>query len=104
MPRDMGLHPGNVQGYNNLIQIAGSDVVIGHNPEINEDEPINPASEVDKAFQDGLGAGAGAGALPPPPVSVLVEIALPIAVTIDAMVIPCSQKRSLMRSDSVVSS
>ena len=46
MPSDMALHPGNVQGYNNLIQIAGSDVVIGHNPGINEVEPIKPASEV----------------------------------------------------------
>ena len=52
MPSDMALYPGNVQGYNNLIQIVGSDVVIGHNLGINEVEPINPASEVDKAFQE----------------------------------------------------
>ena len=51
MPRNMALHLGNVQEYNNLIQIPGSDVVIGHNPGINEVEPINPTFEVDKAFQ-----------------------------------------------------
>ena len=37
---DMTLHPGNIQGYNNEIQIAGSDAAIGHNPGINEAEPI----------------------------------------------------------------
>ena len=31
-PSDMALHPGNIQGYNNEIQIAGSDAAIGHNP------------------------------------------------------------------------
>lgn len=51
MPSDMALHPGNLQGYNNLILIAASDEVIGHNPRINVSEQINPASEVDKAFQ-----------------------------------------------------
>ena len=30
-PSDMALHPGNIQGYNNEIQIAGSDAAIGHN-------------------------------------------------------------------------
>ena len=35
-PSDMALHPGNIQGYNNEIQIAGSDAAIGHNPGINE--------------------------------------------------------------------
>ena len=50
-PSDMAFHPGNVQGYNNEIQIAGSDAAIGHNPGINEVESINPTSEVDKAFQ-----------------------------------------------------
>ena len=50
-PSDMALHPGNVQGYNNEIQIAGSDAAIGNNPGINEVESINPTSEVDKAFQ-----------------------------------------------------
>ena len=40
------------------------------------------------------GLGAGAGTLPPPPVSAstMVEIAVPIAVRIDAMVIPCSRR------------
>ena len=33
-PSDMALHPGNIQGYNNEIQIAGSDAEIGHNPGI----------------------------------------------------------------------
>ena len=49
MPSDMALHPGNVQGYNNESQIAGSNAVIGHNPGINEAEPIT--SKGDKAFQ-----------------------------------------------------
>ena len=40
-PSDMALHPGNVQGYNNKILIAGTDAAIGHNPEINEVESIN---------------------------------------------------------------
>ena len=50
--------------------------------------------------------GAGTGALPPPPVSAStsVETAMPIAVRIDAMVIPCSRNRVRMRSASVVSS
>ena len=50
--------------------------------------------------------GAGTGALPPPPVSAStsVEIAMPIAVRIDAMVIPCSRNRVRMHSASVVSS
>ena len=33
-PSDMALHPGNIQGYNNEIQIAGSDAAVGHNPGI----------------------------------------------------------------------
>lgn len=33
---DMPLHPDNVQGYNNEIVIAGSDAVVGHNPEIKQ--------------------------------------------------------------------
>ena len=55
----MTLHPGNVQGYNNEIQIAGSDAAIGHNPGINEVESINPTSEVDKAFQGKIASLAG---------------------------------------------
>ena len=39
-PSDMTLHPGNVQGYNNEFQIAGSDAAIGNNPGINEVESI----------------------------------------------------------------
>ena len=52
------------------------------------------------------GLEAGAGALSPPPVSAStrVEIAMPIAVRIDAIVIPCSRNRVRMRSASVVSS
>ena len=49
-PSDMELHMGNVQGYNNEIVIAGSDGVIGHNPGINELEPIS-GTKGDKAFQ-----------------------------------------------------
>ena len=37
-PSDMALHPGNVQGYNKEIVIAGSEAAIGHNPGINESE------------------------------------------------------------------
>ena len=37
-PSDMTLQPGNVQGYNNEIVIAGSEAAIGHNPGINESE------------------------------------------------------------------
>ena len=52
------------------------------------------------------GFGGGVGVIPPPPVSAStrVEIAIPIAVRIDAMVIPCSRKRVRMRLASVVSS
>ena len=53
----MALHPGNIQGYNNEIQIAGSDAVIGHNPGINEAEQI--ASKGDKAFQGKIASPAG---------------------------------------------
>ena len=52
----MALHPGNVQGYNNEIQIFGSDAAIGHNPGINEAETI--ASKVDKAFQGQIASPA----------------------------------------------
>ena len=56
-PSDMALHPDNIQGYNNEIQIAGSDATIGHNPGINEAEPI--ASKGDKAFQGKIASPAG---------------------------------------------
>ena len=45
----MALHPGNVQGYNNEIIIAGSDALIGHNPGINESEP--PQAPSDSTFK-----------------------------------------------------
>ena len=53
----MALHPGNIQGYNNEIQIAGSDAAIGHNPGINEAVPIT--SKDDKAFQGKIASPAG---------------------------------------------
>ena len=53
----MALHPGNIQGHNNKIQIAGSDAAIGHNAGINEAEPI--ASKGDKAFQGKIASPAG---------------------------------------------
>ena len=53
----MALHPGNIQGYNNEIQKAGLDAAIGHNPGINEAEPI--ASKCDKAFQGKIASPAG---------------------------------------------
>ena len=56
-PSDMALHPGNNQGYNNQIQIAGSDAAIGHNPGIDESEPI--ASKGDKAFRGKIASPAG---------------------------------------------
>ena len=56
-PSDMTLHPGNIQGYNNEIQIAGSDVAIGHNPGITEAEPTT--SKGDKAFQGKIASPAG---------------------------------------------
>ncbi|MEW8615755.1 MAG: hypothetical protein AB2610_21570, partial [Candidatus Thiodiazotropha sp.] len=59
MPSVMMLHLGNVQGSNNEIHMAGSDVVIGQNTRINEVEPINPASEVDEAFQGKTASPAG---------------------------------------------
>ena len=56
-PSDMALHPGNIQGYKNEIQIAGSDAAIGHNPGINEAEPI--FSKGDKAFRGKIASPAG---------------------------------------------
>ena len=56
-PSDMARHLGNIQGYNNEIQIAGSDAAIGHNPGIKEAEPI--ASKGDKAFQGKIASPAG---------------------------------------------
>ena len=53
----MALHPGNIQGYNNEIQIAGSDAAIGHNPGLTEAEPI--ASKGDKAFRGKIASPAG---------------------------------------------
>ena len=53
----MALHPCNIQGYNNEIQIAGSDTAIGHNPGINEAEPI--ASKGDKVLQGKIASPAG---------------------------------------------
>ena len=56
-PSGMALHPGNILGYNNEIHIARSDAAIGHNPGINEEEPI--ASKGDKAFQGNIASPAG---------------------------------------------
>ena len=53
----MALHPGNIQGYNNEIQIAGSDAAIGHNSGINEAKPI--ASKGDETFQGKIASLAG---------------------------------------------
>ena len=53
----MALHPGNIQGYNNEMQIAGSDAAIGHNPGIDEANPI--ASKGDKAFQGRIASPVG---------------------------------------------
>ena len=53
----MALYPGNIQRYNNEIQRAGSDAAIGHNPGINEAEPI--ASKGVKAFRGKIASPAG---------------------------------------------
>ena len=44
-PNDMNLHPGNVQGYNKEIVIAGSEAAISHNPGINESEQIGKTTD-----------------------------------------------------------
>ena len=56
-PSDMALHPGNIRGHNNEIQITGSEAAIGHSPGINEAEPI--ATKGDKAFQGKIATPAG---------------------------------------------
>ena len=61
-PSDMAFHPCNIQGYNNKIQIAVSDAAIGHNPGINEVEPIaskDDKAKGDKAFQGKIASPAG---------------------------------------------
>ena len=55
--RATGTPSGQYPGYNNEIQIAGSDAAIGHNPGINKAEPI--ASKGDKAFQGKVASPAG---------------------------------------------
>ena len=62
---DMTLHPGNVQGYNNEIVIAGSEAVIGHNPGINESEQICKTTD-DKSFEGKIAAPAGTDHKGPP--------------------------------------
>ena len=63
-PSDMALHPGNVQGYNNEILIAGSEAVIGHNPGINESEQISKTTG--KSFEGKIAAPAGTDHKGPP--------------------------------------
>ena len=53
----MTFHPGNVQGYNNEIMIAGSEAAIGHNPGINELEQISKTTG-DKSFEGKIAAPA----------------------------------------------
>ena len=60
----MALHPGNVQGYNNEIVIAGSKAAIGHNPGINESEQISGTG--DKSFEGKIAAPAGPDHKGPP--------------------------------------
>ena len=64
-PSDMALHPGNVQGYNNEIVIAGSEAAIGHNPGINGSEQIVKTTG-DKAFEGTIAAPAGTDRKGPP--------------------------------------
>ena len=51
-------HPDNTYGYNNEVIIAASDAAIGHNPGINESEPIS-GTKGDKAFQEKTAEPAG---------------------------------------------
>ena len=60
----MALHPGNVQGYNNEIVIAGSEAAIGHKQGINESEQISWT--VDKSFEGKIAAPAGTDHKGPP--------------------------------------
>ena len=53
-PSDIALHPGNVQGYNNEIVIAGSEAAIDHNPGINKTEQISGTG--DKSFEAKIAA------------------------------------------------
>ena len=53
----MALYPGNVQGYNNEIVIAGSEAAIGQNPGINASEQISGTG--DKSFEGKIAAPAG---------------------------------------------
>ena len=61
----MTLHPGNVQGYNNEIVIAGSEAAIGHNQGINESEQIGKTAG-DKSFEGKIAAPAGTDHKGPP--------------------------------------
>ena len=64
-PSDMTLHPGNVQGYNNEIMIAGSEAAFGHNLGINELEQIGKTTG-DKSFEGKFAAPAGTDHKGPP--------------------------------------
>ena len=57
----MTLNPGNVQGYNNKIVIAGSEAAIGHN----ESEQIGKTTG-DKSFEGKIAAPAGTDHKGPP--------------------------------------
>ena len=61
----MALHPGNFQGYNNEIVIAGSEAAIGHKPGINESEQISKTVG-DKSFEGKIAAPAATDHKGPP--------------------------------------
>ena len=61
----MALHPGNVQGCNNEIMIAGSEAAIGHNPRINESQQTSKTIG-DKSFEGKIAASAGTNHKGPP--------------------------------------
>ena len=73
----MTLHPGNIQGYNNEIQIAGSDAAIGHNPGINEAGSF--ASKGDKAFQGNIASPTGTVHKVPQPSQNKTRVRVPTA-------------------------
>ena len=63
-PSDMTLHPGNVQGYNEIV-IVGSEAAIVHNLGINESEQMGKTTD-DKSFEGKIAAPAGTDHKGPP--------------------------------------
>ena len=93
-PSGMALLPGNVQGYNNEIVIAGSEAVIGHNPGINESEQISKTT--DKSFEGKIVAPAGTDHKGPPsgrPAAVVANPADHVALRVSNNTRPVARPR-----------